>query len=193
MRGWTLTPELLARESRDPLERARVAAPSAACKRPMQARREDVAAHALPPTPPVAIEQPGLRVLADFTVEGPPKTWQRVQPRGDGKAFVPKATREFEKRVAACGRLVAGPEPYRGPVALTVTFYLGRGKNCPPGLIWPIHQSCGDISNYLKAVEDGLNGVIWRDDRQVAQVGMRKVFADAYARQPQTHVSVEML
>jgi Holliday junction resolvase RusA-like endonuclease len=142
---------------------------------------------------PVAVEQPGLRVLADFTVEGPPVPWQRVQPRGDGKAFVPKATREFEKRVAAYGRLASGPEPYRGPVALTVTFYLGRAKNCPPGLTWPIHQSCGDISNYLKAVEDGLNSVIWRDDRQVAQVSMRKVFADGYARQPQTHVSVEML
>jgi Holliday junction resolvase RusA-like endonuclease len=188
VRGWTLTPELLARESKSPLERTpltvNVARERASEK--LTALREAC-------VPSVDVEQPGLRVLADFTVEGPPQAWQRAQPTREGRMVVPKKTREFEKRVAAYGRLAAGPEPYRGPVALTVTFYLKRGKNCPPGLLMPAHQSCGDISNFIKSLEDGLNGVLWYDDRQVVSVSARKVFADLAGGEPRTHVSVEML
>jgi len=44
-----------------------------------------------------------------------------------------------------------------GPVSLIARFYFSRR---PPG----------NLDNYLKAVADGLKGVAYRDDRQVAKM-----------------------
>ena len=46
--------------------------------------------------------------------------------------------------------------PYDGPVKLQVKVYLTA-----PG---------GDLDNYIKSIQDGLNGIAWRDDRQVTRL-----------------------
>lgn len=51
---------------------------------------------------------------------------------------------------------LAFKEPYLGPVILQVQVFLSR-----PG---------GDLDNYVKSIQDGLNGVAWRDDRQVKRL-----------------------
>jgi len=57
-------------------------------------------------------------------------------------------------------------EPYLGPVSLQVQVYLSL-----PG---------GDLDNYVKSIQDGLNGIAWRDDRQV-----EKLVADVLVRRGQ--------
>lgn len=51
-----------------------------------------------------------------------------------------------------------------------------RGKqrvNALTGVSYP----SGDVDNYAKSALDGLNGVVWEDDRQVVQMGATKRWA----------------
>lgn len=43
-----------------------------------------------------------------------------------------------------------------------------------------------DVDNIVKAIGDGLNGVVWRDDSQVSDVIARK----RYAEKPQVRVQI---
>lgn len=72
-------------------------------------------------------------------------------------------------RVAGWHAKAARVPCLRGPVKLSVRVYLVQGRR-------------GDLSNYLKAVEDALNGIAWRDDRQVERYG-ESGFERAVSRQ----------
>lgn len=118
-----------------------------------------------------------LPVAVEFEVPGRCQAWQRVGRGANGGAYVPDQTREFKARVrGSAGIAMRGLEPFAGPVRLSLTFYLARGGNTSPGLTLPVHQSCGDLSNFLKAVEDACNRVVWIDDRQVAELRAGKLF-----------------
>src|SRR5688572_11126901 len=55
------------------------------------------------------------------------------------------------------------------------------------GSIWPAKKP--DTDNILKALNDGMNGVVWRDDVPAVQGGWRKV----YGATPGLRVTVKPL
>ena len=86
-------------------------------------------------------------------------------------------------------------EPLRGPLWVVVFCYFARpkshygtGKNA--GLLKdsaPVyHTSAPDADNILKFVGDALNGIFWRDDRQIAIARINKV----YAGSPGIHIDI---
>ena len=93
-------------------------------------------------------------------------------------AYTPKATVVYEQRIAKsfCKALVerATAWPVDGIYSLTVHAYFpvpkswsaGKRKKAHAGLLRPTIVPDGD--NILKAVCDALNGLAWRDDKQVA-------------------------
>jgi Holliday junction resolvase RusA-like endonuclease len=114
----------------------------------------------------------------------------RPQPAGSKRAFVNKRTgraivvddakgsRPWKQEVSGAALDVCAGEPILldGPLVLTATFYLQRpkghhrtGRNAhllrdgAPG--YPITRP--DASKLLRAVEDALTGIAWRDDAQV--------------------------
>jgi Holliday junction resolvase RusA-like endonuclease len=81
------------------------------------------------------------------------------------------------------------PVPLTGPIDLRITFYLKRPKShyrtqngqishqLKPGApIW--HISMPDRTKLLRASEDALTGIAWRDDAQVCCGMTNKVYAD---------------
>lgn len=62
-------------------------------------------------------------------------------------------------------------DPVAGPLIVDVVFHCKRPKK--PTKMWPR----GDIDNYVKALFDSFNGVVWGDDDQVLQVTATKVYA----------------
>jgi crossover junction endodeoxyribonuclease RusA len=95
-----------------------------------------------------------------FTVPGPPvpKARARIIHRASGaiQAFTPEATAKYELKVGLCAR-TAGIRPDKGELALSVWFYTPNARRM-------------DLDNLLKSVMDGLNGIAWEDDSQVAEV-----------------------
>lgn len=85
-----------------------------------------------------------------------------------------------------------------GPLILTITFLLSRPKNhygtgrnagklklsAPP---YPMVMP--DLTKLVRAVEDALTGIIWKDDKQVVEQHTRKRYRD----KPGAEILIETL
>jgi len=115
-----------------------------------------------------------------FTVPGPPVGKQRHRPRfGGGKPITPAKTRSYEKHVrvnawVALNNARDWLTDFEGYFRLTIDIYFAN-KNRP------------DTSNVLKSIEDGCNGVIWKDDKMVVS-GTRDIF---FSKKPRVEVFIE--
>ena len=76
-------------------------------------------------------------------------------------------------------------EPITGPVGLRVTLLFARPKQVKAGHVLHgragrVHLSGGgsfpDLSNVVKAIEDGLQGVVYADDHQVCILEASKLY-----------------
>jgi len=110
-----------------------------------------------------------MRRKIEFTIPLAPVAWQRVKRGEYGQAYVPTKTRRFKNEIALyVTRLV--PAEHRlffGPLRLTARFILIPPKSCRR----PYPSVRPDLDNYLKALKDGLIGVLWDDDSQVCMYG----------------------
>ena len=63
-------------------------------------------------------------------------------------------------------------DPLMGSLGVTVTFWCKQPKK--PTKLWPR----GDIDNFIKALFDSFNGVVWGDDDQVTHVDGYKRYTE---------------
>ena len=125
--------------------------------------------------------------LVSFTIKATPQP--QLRPRvanvgGHPHVYDPKSTRDFKRIVSTLASdEMAGHEPITGPLKVSFTFYR------------PVQQSLTkrefdkratgdelptvkpDVSNYLKATEDALNGVVWEDDRAITTEVIKKRYS----------------
>lgn len=82
----------------------------------------------------------------------------------------------FKLTVQQCARAaMQGREPYEGPLHLGVSFVLPRRKHPKKHGINRIpYPKKSDLDNFLKAVMDACNGILFRDDCQVTSCFMTK-------------------
>ena len=69
-------------------------------------------------------------------------------------------------------------KPLEMPLRVFLLFRLKRPGNLPkskPGRIWAPGRP--DNDNYVKAVFDALNQIIWKDDSQIVDLHSRKLYA----------------
>jgi Holliday junction resolvase RusA-like endonuclease len=130
------------------------------------------------------------RAVVEFTVLG------RPQPAGSKRAFRTKTgrtivtddnkrARPWKSQVAAEAAAVADGSLLSGPLELEVVFWFARpkghygtGRNAdrvrPSAPAFPAVRP--DATKCIRAVEDALNGVLWRDDAQVVVQHVEKRF-----------------
>lgn len=89
-----------------------------------------------------------------------PRVMQRPQfSFHTGKAYMPKQTRKFLDRVRRYLRdTLRDLKPLDGELRVSFSFYFKDRRR-------------GDLSNYVKAIEDACNKIIWWDDRQIKEYG----------------------
>ena len=78
-----------------------------------------------------------------------------------GNVYTPKRTREYEELVGWYAKQCI-PEPLKGDIELHIKVYVKNN-------VFP------DIDNIAKAIMDGLNGVAYKDDRQVVCLSVQRI------------------
>lgn len=135
-----------------------------------------------------------------FTVPGEPVAKGRARAssvQGHIRMHTPQKTVNYESMVAwVAQQAMAGKTPLTGPVMLSVYAVFQPPKSWSKKLqklnleTPQFVVKKPDFDNLLKALCDGMNGVVWVDDSQVAAIGQcRKVYGD----RPRVEVTVGSL
>jgi Holliday junction resolvase RusA-like endonuclease len=126
--------------------------------------------------------------MISFEVPGEPQGKGRakiVKIGGFSRMATPAKTVSYEGLIAhAAAQVMAGAPPLTGPVWLSVEMYFGvpaswskkKREQALLSLIKPTKKP--DADNVIKAVCDGLNGVVWVDDVQVVSGSWKKRYSD---------------
>lgn len=135
--------------------------------------------------------------MLTFTVPGNPvgKGRQRVAMRGKfAQHYTPEKTASYESLVR-----YAGHQAMNGRGLLTGAVSVRLDVCCPIPASWSGKKqeqaardvvrptTKPDLDNIAKAIFDGLNGVVWKDDVQVVSAVIEKF----YSRSPRVVVSIK--
>ena len=123
-------------------------------------------------------------IYIEFEVPGKPVP--KGRPRFAGRAgcngapivYTPKNTVDFERKVARAAEAVMTShhyDPTEDAVAIRVDFFFRRPKSVPPSRKWPTVKP--DLDNLLKAVVDGMNGIVYADDKLIVSSTESKQYA----------------
>jgi Holliday junction resolvase RusA-like endonuclease len=119
------------------------------------------------------------------------------QPQGKGRAKIvkidgfsrmatPAKTLAYEGLVAhAANAALAGRPPLQGPVHVRMvvacqvptSWSQKKQRAALNGAVFPTTKP--DVDNVVKAVFDGCNGVLWKDDVQVVQLTLYKHYSES--------------
>lgn len=106
---------------------------------------------------------------------------------GFAKAYTPKATRDYEKKVAQCVSeamaLQYVREPFLGALKVRIDTYFPIPKSASKrdreemeqGIIPMLGRK--DIDNIAKALLDAMNGIAYNDDGQVVDLHITKAYS----------------
>ncbi len=138
-----------------------------------------------------AIPMGRWRLRQCFTVPGQPVGKGRprfAMIKGKVRTYTPKATREFEQRVA----WLCAHRPATGPIRVSITAIFRRPKamkrqSDPPGLCW--HTKKPDLDNVCKALIDACNGRAYEDDNQIVKIDAAAYYSEKTGK-PRTHVEI---
>lgn len=145
-----------------------------------------------------ATEPPAKPFRVSFVLAGEPvpKERPRFAQRGSSIiSYTPTKTKAYETAIAYAAKFaMTGRKTPTGPLVVTVEAVLGVPKS------WTAKQRQGaldgttrpdrarkDLDNIIKAVLDGGNHVLWKDDRQVCELHATK----AYGAAPYLRVEVK--
>jgi Holliday junction resolvase RusA-like endonuclease len=128
-----------------------------------------------------------------FTVFGaaqPAGSKRAMHHKQSGKIIVldsnPKSS-DWKKIVGYTARQSYVGEVLTGPLAVTLRFYqprpqghYGTGRNASVVKASAANRPTGrpDVLKLARAVEDGLTGVVWRDDAQIVQESLEKQYGE---------------
>lgn len=112
---------------------------------------------------------------------------------GHARMFTPEKTANYERLIALAGsEAMAGRTLLEGAVMVEMRIVLAIPRSMSKkkqsmalaGEIFPTKKP--DMDNVIKAIYDGLNGVVWKDDVQVVDAFVRK----RYGEVPGVHVRI---
>ena len=128
-----------------------------------------------------------MSFMVTFKLDANPVGKQRARyvKRGNFvQAYTPDKTRTYEALIKEASREAMGStEPLETPVNLYLYIRAPIPKSLPKkrieaclnGLEKPIKKP--DASNILKSVEDAMNGVVYKDDSQIVNIHVSKVYS----------------
>ncbi len=128
-----------------------------------------------------------MSMMITFKVDGDPVGKQRARYAKRGnfvQTYTPDKTRNYESLIKeAAIQAMGSNEILETPVNLYLyirapipqSLPKKRLEACLNGLEKPIKKP--DASNVLKSVEDAMNGVVYKDDSQIVNIHVTKVYS----------------
>lgn len=124
----------------------------------------------------------------EFDIDPVEQARPRATRMGKGiRLYDPKKVAAFKRQLGMLAKqqmLDRGLEPYNGPLEVRMEFYrpvqASLSKKERARRLSGAHRPTvkPDLSNYIKALEDGLNGIIWIDDNRIVQITAEKKYSD---------------
>jgi Holliday junction resolvase RusA-like endonuclease len=117
--------------------------------------------------------------MIEFTVFGHP------EPQGSTRAFIPKGWKRpiittanpkmkpWRQQISGAAFDLVG-DVLEGPVSLTLQFFLAKPPSAPKKRWAP--EVKPDLDKLVRAVEDALTGILYKDDAQIVQVSATKAY-----------------
>lgn len=128
-----------------------------------------------------------MTFMVTFKVDGVPvpKGRARYVRRGNHiSTYTPEKTRTYETLIKDAARQAMGvSEPLETPVSLYLYIRVPVPASATKKRLQAIADGSEkptkkpDASNVLKSVEDGMNGVVYKDDSQIVNIHVTKVFS----------------
>lgn len=127
----------------------------------------------------------------NFIVYGKPIPKGRARFRRIGKfvsTYTPKKTATYEQEVAKIAKIAMGDqEPLETPVTVCIyirmpipaSYSKARKQACLDGYEKPTKRP--DLTNVTKSLEDGMNGIVYKDDSQIVNLHITKVYSETPA------------
>lgn len=119
----------------------------------------------------------------------------RARSTREGRHYTPSTTKDYEHRLALIGaEKMAGRPLMTKPLAVQLIVRVPVPKSWPAWKkaaaygMFVLPQGPRDLDNFIKTL-DGLNGIIWEDDSQIAMLHAMR----AYALAPGMQVTIQEL
>ena len=137
-----------------------------------------------------------MREPIEFLIPGKAVAWARARINPYGFHYTNDKTRAYEKMVGTlAGIAMRGGEMIEGAVSVDIAVTLSPPTALPKRVrelfmaeTYPAPTGA-DVDNFAKAIFDGMNDVVFKDDRQVARLTVSK----SYGREPHVLVRVSEL
>lgn len=106
-----------------------------------------------------------------------PKAKARPRITRSGYAYTPKATKKYESEIA---NAYSGPMFEEGMLKMSLRFtkdgteMMIERLDLNQKVKQPVSRLTGDIDNYAKSFLDGLNGIAYKDDKQIVVLYLEK-------------------
>lgn len=120
----------------------------------------------------------------EFDISPVEQARPRATRMGKGiRLYDPKKVSIFKRQLGMLARqqmLDRGLDPFDGPLEVRMEFYrpvqASLSQKERARRLSGVHRPTvkPDLSNYIKALEDGLNGIIWIDDNRIVQIVAEK-------------------
>ena len=127
-------------------------------------------------------------VRFEFDIEPVEQARPRAVRFGKGiRMYDPKKVATFKRQLGMLAKqqmIDRGLDPYDGPLEVRMEFYrpvqTSISNKERARRLSGVHRPTvkPDLSNYIKALEDGLNGIIWVDDNRIVQIVAEKKYSD---------------
>ena len=118
-----------------------------------------------------------------FKIYGEPVAKGRPRFTKQGRTYTPAKTKKYEDEVRMMAKAAMGSsEPLETPVSVFIHITLPipqsyskkRSEDCLNGFERPTKRP--DLTNIIKSIEDGMNGIVYKDDSQIVSLHSTKVY-----------------
>lgn len=127
-----------------------------------------------------------MALLYEATYPINPVAASRPRVTTKGHTYYAGPYKEFRKDIKPLiEELTKGFVPLVGPLSVDIDIWVRRPKTTK--LLYPR----ADIDNYVKAIFDSFNGILWEDDKQITTVWASKSWTDDSDTEGSFRIAIE--